>query len=84
MNEYCIDSSNAYLQGTSRSEKYRDEKDYAYIIYEVMKCQDISRNQTRIQGCQGSDCEVDPPCADDADINNWLSRKKISFTVIDN
>ena len=67
-----------------RSEKFRDTQDYAYIIFEVMKCQDELRNTTLVEGCDGNDCQVDPPCADEADITEWLSKKKISFTVIDN
>jgi len=37
-------------------------------------------------GCVGTDdeCTVDPPCADQAQLNNWLRGKKLAFKVINN
>ena len=61
-------------------------KDTAYVMYEISKCNDQTRDKTTIEGCDGleDDCTVDPPCAAKDDLDAWLLGKKIAFRVINN
>jgi len=55
-------------------------------MYEVSRCHEETRDITLMPGCVGTDdeCTVDPPCADQAQLNNWLRGKKLAFKVINN
>lgn len=67
-----------------RHEKYNEKYDYAYIVYEVLRCSEENRNKEGIEGCVGEDCQVDPKCASKEEIDKWLYSKKIAFKVINN
>jgi len=56
------------MQGT-RDSQY-DKKDHAYIIYEIKRCEE----DTKEAG--------DPDCADPDDIDAWLANKFATFKVI--
>lgn len=45
-------------------------------MYEVLRCQDENRNINKIENCVGDDCEVDPKCATDDKIEEWMKYKK--------
>ena len=66
-----------------KHEKY-NEVLHAYIIYEVIKCQESLRNMDLIPGCKGADCTVDPECASTPQIKDWVDKKRIQFTYIQN
>ena len=63
-------------------------KDHAFIIYEFKKCKEDQRNTEKIPGCVENEdeygCVVDPPCATNVEIGEWLRNKRIMFKVIDN
>ena len=52
------------------------------MIYEIGICLEENRDKSKIDGCIGNDCSVDPPCA--TNIQPWLSKKRIALSVIDN
>ena len=67
-----------------------NQKESAYIIYEVLKCTDETRNKTKLDSncnpetAKNGICEeVDPPCASNEKIAELLEYKRIHFRVID-
>ena len=67
-----------------RTTSHKEEKDHAYVIYEVMKCHNDLRDISYIPGCVGDDdkCQVDPPCAGRYERNRWLKNKRMAFRVL--
>ena len=60
------------------------KSDNAYIIYDISRCNELTRNTTKLDPkCRSDTYEtVDPKCADPQEINLWLESKKVMFRVI--
>ena len=59
---------------------------HAYVIIEVLKCNDSIRNKHQIDpNCVGGNCQtMDPECATKDQIETWISKKRITFKIINN
>ena len=66
---YCAHDPNIYMHGTRDSAV--DTEDHAFIIYEVSKCTEDTRQ------------DDDPECAPMNEINEWLSTKILHLKIID-
>ena len=60
------------------------EKDTSFIVYEIYRCHnDIRDKRPNPKGCvTADDCEIDPPCADPTQIDEWLLKKRLNLKVI--
>ena len=67
------------------------KRDNAYVIYEILKCDNSIRNTNQLdpnchdETAPGGKCEtVDPECAPAKAIRQWIRKKRASFMVINN
>ena len=79
---YCVHNDEVYLWGTRDSAVIKF--DHAYLVYEVWRCTDDNRNIDLLDpSCKGNHCEtVDPPCATEQEIDDWIYSKKVFFKFI--
>ena len=58
------------------------------MIYEILRCHDDIRNTTLVdESCDpnAEECEtVDPQCASEEEIDEWIERKKTNFRIVNN
>ena len=57
---------------------------HSYLIYEIHRCHESLRDTTKLDPeCVGDSCEsVDPECAEEEGIDEWLRTKKAMFRLL--
>ena len=69
--QFCVSSEEIVLEGT-RDSAYLLEH-HSYVVYEVHKCSDEVKNSLNL---------TDLECAPEAEIDDFLKGKKLSYRVV--